>query len=453
MSPIKVLIADDDLTFCMLVKDLLNRKGYNAQSATSVESCRNLLDTGQFDVLMQDMCFPALEDGFEMLSIAKTEHPDTIVMMISGEGNIPDAVAAIKSGASDFIEKPIEPDHLLLRLQTVVARLEMQKKISALSKTAIGMIGVSKAMNKVFDDIIVAAKYDCPVLIYGETGVGKELAARAVHRLHSNSNKEMVVINCGAIPKELVESELFGYEKGAFTGAIKQKKGYFELAEGTAVFLDEISELPLEAQVKLLRLLSEKEIQKVGGKVQKVNTRILSATNKDLRAMIQRGNFRDDLFYRLDTLSIQIPPLRERREDILPLATHFISQFCSEISKAPLTLLPQAALWLTEQAWHGNVRELRNAIYRGVVHATGGNITIANLQNREFNPGFDATRVEGNLKDAMHSYEKAFIIAALKRNSYNVSLTARELDLDRSNLFKKIKALEIEKKYFRYEEE
>ncbi len=444
MANTKVLIADDDTTFCILACDLLRREGYDAASVSNTIDCEQALKRGGIQILMLDMCFPALKDGFEMLDLVKENYPQVVVLMISGEGNIPDAVSAIKNGAADFIEKPIAPEHLLLRLQAIVTRFEMEKKIRELSQTAIGMIGISTAMRKVYDEIIRTAQYDCTLLITGETGVGKELAAKAVHRLSSARNKELVIVNCGAIPKELFEAEFFGYEQGAFTGANKAHKGYFEYAEGGAVFLDEIGELPLDFQVKLLRVLSEGEIQKVGGRIQKVNTRVISASNKNLRELVSKGLFREDLLYRLNTLSIHIPPLRERPDDILPLVSHFINQVCAENSIAPMNLLPAAASWLLQQEWKGNVRELKNAIYRGVVFATTGQISIANLQQAGFHPHNAGDMHEGTLKEALYSFEKAYIETILKENGYSVPKAAITLHIDKSNLFKKLKALNID---------
>ncbi len=444
MANARVLIADDDTTFCLLVSDLLRREGFEVSSVSNVQDCERAVRNDNIQILMLDMCFPALKDGFEVLDMVKQNYPHIVVLMISGEGNIPDAVSAIKNGAADFIEKPIAPEHLLLRLQAIVTKLDLEQRIIDLSHTAIGMIGISAEMERVYKEIIRAAQYDCPILITGETGVGKELAAKAIHRLSSTRHKELVIVNCGAIPKELFESEFFGYEQGAFTGANKTHKGYFEYAEGGALFLDEIGELPLEFQVKLLRVLSEGEIQKVGGHIQRVHTRIFSASNKDLRELVDQGLFREDLLYRLNTINIHIPPLRERPDDILPLANHFINQVCAENSIKPLSLMPAASSWLLQQVWKGNVRELKNAIYRGVIFSTTGMISIANLQHAEFTPEISTPSHENGLREAMLSFEKAYIETVLKERAFNVTLASNVLGIDKSNLFKKIKALHID---------
>ncbi|MDZ4121065.1 MAG: sigma-54 dependent transcriptional regulator [Candidatus Cloacimonadaceae bacterium] len=446
MNEFKIMIADDDTTFCLLACDLLRREGYEATAVHNSEQCLREISRREIHILMLDMCFPALKDGFDTLERVREDYPHITILMISGEGNIPDAVSAIKKGAADFIEKPIAPEHLLLRLKTVTTRMDMEDKIKHLSHTAIGMIGISKSMQKVFGDIIRAAQYDCPILITGETGVGKELATRAIHRLSKVHMNPLVIINCGAIPKELFESELFGHESGAFTGANKARKGYFEHARGGAVFLDEVSELPLEVQVKLLRVLSEGEIQKVGGKIEKINSRIYSASNHDLPSLIKKGLFRDDLYYRLNTINIHIPPLRERKEDILPLAHSFINQVCAENSIPPLTLSPQASMWLMEQEWKGNVRELKNCIYRGVVFANSDQITVASLQTDDCNYNGQEITESLPLRVALKKYEKSYIMNCLKAFDYSVPQTAKAICMDKSNLFKRIKSLGIELK-------
>ncbi|MCB5267350.1 MAG: sigma-54 dependent transcriptional regulator, partial [Candidatus Cloacimonetes bacterium] len=329
MYKLRVLVADDDLVFCKLTADLIRNAGYEVKTVSSVEETQRVLANEAFDLMMQDMCFPALQDGFGMLEEVHEKYPAMPVLMISGSGHIPDAVNAIKYGATDFIEKPIAKEHLLIRLSRLSENLKIKRDMHDVQVSAIGMIGKSPSIQKVYDSIIQAAKFDTPVLISGETGVGKELAAAAIHRLSERSQKNMVTINCASIPRELFEAELFGYEKGAFTGAQLSRTGYFEFAGNSSIFLDEIGELPLDVQAKLLRVISEKEIQKLGGKVHKINTRLISASNQNLDQMIQDGSFRSDLFYRISTIAINIPPLRERKEDIILLTEHFVNSFCN----------------------------------------------------------------------------------------------------------------------------
>ncbi len=439
MSLTRILIADDDVYFCKLVSNLLIKEGYDTVVAYSPEECRSILLTSKINILMLDMCFPVLSEGFELLEEVHENYPGIVVLMISGEGNITDAVNAVKNGASDFIEKPISSEHLLLKIRGFRTRFELERKIVELSKTAIGMIGVSPEIQRVFSDIIRASQFDCPVLITGETGVGKELAANAIHRLSKLRDKNIVNINCSAIPKDLFEAELFGYEQGSFTGALKAHKGYFEFADNSTVFLDEVSELPLEAQAKLLRVIAEGEIQKIGGRVQKVYTRLISATNKSLDTLINSGEFREDLYYRLSTIIIDIPPLRQRRDDIIPLAINFVTSFCNRNKIQPKTLTPQALAWLLEQEWKGNVRELRNVIERALVFAKNDHLSVADFMH---DPK-QTQDTDQSLRTAIQNFEKTYIENHLIANNMNLSQTALVLNIDKSNLSKKLKALGI----------
>lgn len=441
MLEINILLADDDYVFLQLTSAFLKKNGYAVDCAPDIETTEALLQKNDYDIMMLDMCFPALYDGFDLLSKVHENYPDLPVLMISGSGHIPDAVKAIQKGAEDFIEKPIDTTHLLLRLERIYDSLVMKKQMHSLYLAAIGMQGKSAAMQTLYDNICKAAKFDCSVLITGETGVGKELAAHAIHRLSKYSEKNMVSINCASIPKELFEAELFGYESGAFTGAIKAHRGYFEFADDNSIFMDEISQLPLEVQAKLLRVVSENEIQKIGGKVQKINTRIISATNQDLQQLVENNLFRKDLLYRLNTIEINIPPLRNRIEDIPVLAEYFMSEFCSRNDLQPKPISPSAVSWLCEQKWEGNVRELKNALERAVVFAKNDHLTVvdfttpsdSNLDEREF----------GSLRKAITSFERAYIENVLRVYNYNMRQAAHHLQMDNSNLFKKIAALKI----------
>ncbi len=438
MKDIRILIADDDLNFCELTADLLLREGFTVHTSHNVAEAHTSLSTSNYDILMLDMCFPTLKEGFGMLDDVREMYPNTTVLMISGSGHIPDAVNAIKNGAFDFIEKPISPDYIRLRIRNLAAYIKSRKSANDYAKTAIGMVGDSMAMRRVFDNIIRAAEYSAPVLITGETGVGKELAAHAIHRLSKFRDKTMVCINCASIPKDLFESELFGHEMGAFTGAVKARKGYFEFAEDNTIFLDEVSELPLSAQAKLLRVISEGEIQKVGGKIKKVNTRIIAATNRDLSQLLDAQTFRQDLFYRLNSINITIPPLRERKDDIPALAAYFASEFCNNNHIPPLSLSFQALNWLYEQPWRGNARELRSVIERGVIFAKNEHITINDLTSNIDSGDLDPKVHAHTLKAALHHYERSYIEYCLKDNNGNVTHTAQVLGIDKSNLFKKI---------------
>lgn len=441
MNKIRVLLADDDLVFLRLTSSLLSNAGYEVTCVSGMEDCQRILKANQTDIMMLDMCFPALQDGFGILSEIREQYPDLPVLMISGSGHIPDAVAAIKNGAMDFIEKPLDTNHLLLKLKRLSDAISLSNQMQELRITAIGMRGNSAPMHKLFGEIVKASQYDCPVLISGETGVGKELAAHAVHRLSKYGSKSLTCINCASVPKELFEAELFGFERGAFTGADKAKKGYFEFANNNSFFMDEISQLPMEVQAKLLRVISEGEIQKLGGKISKINTRIISASNQNLEHLADTGGFRKDLLYRLNTMHIVIPPLRHRIEDIPMLADYFVSEFCSRNYIPPKSLTSAAKAWLCEQKWEGNVRELKNTAERGVINAKNDHIAVVDFTTDK-DPGFKQAK-SSSLRSVISSFEKAYIEHSLIENDYNVRKTAELLGMDKSNLFKKISSLGI----------
>ncbi len=444
MNKIRILIADDDEIFLRLVSALLHKAGYEVHQAENTEQALLALSRVNLDILMLDMNFPSLQDGFDLLQEVHANYPRLEVLMVSGSGHIPDAVQAMKLGASDFIEKPLEPEHLLLRIAKLGERLLSERNLHRLAKSAIAMVGVSAAMQKVFDSIIHAAGFDTPVLITGETGVGKELAAQAIHRLSRFGDKTMLSINCASVPKDLFEAELFGYEKGAFTDAQGSRKGYFEYAENTSFFLDEISELPLALQPKLLRVISEGEMQKVGGKILKVNTRLISATNQNLKAAVEEGRFRQDLFYRLHGIHIEIPPLRQRPEDIPALAQHFITQFCSANNIIPKSLSPEALAFLTSQPWRGNARELKNCLEKGVIFTKSDVLDVVDftmIPAKAAQPCLEGS--QSSLREAIHQFEKEYIQQNLQACDFSISRTAKCLGMDKSNLAKKITSLGI----------
>jgi len=440
MDKISILLADDDAVFLKLTSDMLVNQGYVVDTAEHTIAAQRLLQLQKYDIMMLDMCFPSLQDGFDLLDDVHAKYPNLPILMISASAHIPDAVMAIKKGAVDFVEKPLDVNHMLLRLQRLGESISLSHQMHNLQLAAIGMKGNSSAMHKVFAEIIMASQYTCPVFINGETGVGKELAANAIHRLSPFKAQNMVTINCASIPKELFEAELFGFEKGSFTGAMRTHRGYFEFAHGTSFFLDEISELPWEVQAKLLRVISEGEIQKVGGGVSKITTRLISATNQNLPALISQGKFREDLYYRLNTIQITIPPLRNRVEDIPVLAEYFLLQFCSNGNIPPKTISPTAIAWLCEQPWPGNARELKDQIERVVIFTNHDTLSVADFTStrrhseQPSNPTF---------RETMRAFEKAYLEKVLKESNYNISQAARQLRVDKSNLSKKITQLGI----------
>lgn len=439
MDSLRVLIADDDHIFCQLTEGILREAGYEVEIAHSVEAAKKVISSKAIDIVMQDMCFPALQDGFFMLDELQKHLPEVPVLMISGAGHIPDAVNAIKHGAADFIEKPISKAHLIIRLSRLGERLSAMRELRDLQVSAIDMVGNSAAMQNVYTKIIEAAKYMKPVLLVGETGVGKELAARAIHRLSAQRNKMMISINCASIPRDLFESELFGYQQGSFTGAQGNRKGYFEHADGSSIFLDEIAELPLEVQAKLLRVVSEDDVQKLGGATHKVKLRVISATNQDLSRMVAEGSFRSDLFYRIAGITIKIPPLVERREDIISLANHFIADFCNQHNKAPKNLSAGAVSWLLEQDFPGNVRELKNSIDHAIMFSKKDSLNVVDFTTK----GDDEPEEGRSFRETVRNFEKQYLETVLAMHSGSLTKTANYLQMDKSNLNKKLISLGI----------
>ncbi|HRT60013.1 MAG TPA: sigma-54 dependent transcriptional regulator [Candidatus Syntrophosphaera sp.] len=443
MDKTRILLADDDSVFCRLVGDLLQQNGYEVTLALDVQGARQALQRSVFDIMMLDLCFPALMDGFNLLDEVRERYPSITVLMISGSGHIPDVVRAIKQGAYDFIEKPIEPEHLLLRIGNLNTKILQERQMRHLEQAAIGMVGVSAQMGKVFSAISAAANFDSPVLVTGETGVGKELAVRAIHRLSKFGTQDLMSINCASVPKELFEAELFGYEKGAFTGAEKAFKGYFEFARNSSLFLDEVGELPAVVQAKLLRVLSEGEIQRIGGKVGISNARILSASNQDLQAAIQAGTFREDLYYRLNAIQIHIPPLRQRICDIAPLARHFVADFCQRNQQPPREISSRALDWMSEQKWEGNARELRSCVERALIFSDADVLGPEDFAEHKLEiPNGETGQV--SLREQLRLCEASIISQSLQANDFNISRTAKQLGMDKSNLSKRIQALGLD---------
>ncbi|NLK49487.1 MAG: sigma-54-dependent Fis family transcriptional regulator [Candidatus Cloacimonetes bacterium] len=441
MAKINILLADDDLIFCRLVKDILQQDGHRVVVANNVNAARDATSQEHFDIIMLDMCFPSIKDGFTLLEEFHEAYPNSTILMISGAGHIPDAVLALKYGAQDFIEKPVEPPELRERVNRLAQRMSRDQESINKFASIIGIVGKSTIMQEILDKIHKAAEFDTPVLITGETGVGKELAAHAIHRLSKFAHKPMVSINCASVPKELFEAELFGYEEGAFTGATRSRMGYFEFAKDNSFFLDEVIELPLVLQAKLLRVISEGEIQKVGGKVMEINTRIISATNQSLEQAVESGIFREDLLYRLNAIHIRIPPLRERPEDIIPLARCFVKDFCQRNNIPIRDITPDALSYLYQSEWQGNARELRNSLERAMIFSDGKDLELKDFTKgaQHFNVS-DCLDTKHTLREAMRVFERNYIEFHYRQNEYSLARTAEKLGLDRSNLHKKITA-------------
>ena len=462
-----VLIIDDEASILKSLEGALKDEGYRVRTAPSGKEGLEALRKETADVVILDIWMPGM-DGLECLKLIKNEWPDQSVIMMSGHGTIDTAVKATKLGAFDFLEKPPSLEKLLVLLQNAASVRDLARENQALRKQisrSRQLIGKSPAMTQIQGLIRQVAPTTGSVLITGENGTGKELVAHSVHALSARYAKPFVEVNCAAIPEELIESELFGHEKGAFTGATQLRRGKFDLAHEGTLFLDEIGDMSMKTQAKILRILQEQKFERVGGtQTISVDVRIVAATNKDLRAEIARGNFREDLFYRLNVIPFHVPPLRERADDIALLAEHFLKEFSVTHGKKLRTLTKEAASLMKTYPWPGNVRELKNLIERLMILTPetedGAPITanhlLSHLQNDALSAqlvnrgeGSPSERSSGaisarNLRDARGEFEKEFILKTLKENDWNVSKAASVLGIERSHLHKKMKSYGIE---------
>ena len=441
-----VLIVDDEPAIQSALRGVLEDEGYRVTAVGSGAEAIGVVGDETPDVVFLDIWMPGL-DGLDTLAEIKRVRPETAVVMISGHGTIETAVKATRLGAYDFIEKPLSLDKTLVILDRALehARLEsenasLREKLDERSQ----IIGESAVIRALREQIAMAAPTNGRVLIYGENGSGKELVARAVHALSARQDRAFVEVNCAAIPEELIESELFGHEKGAFTGAHSRRRGRFELADGGTIFLDEIGDMSLKTQAKVLRALEEQSFERVGGKdTIKVDVRVIAASNRDLQNLIRHSRFRDDLFYRLSVIPIEVPPLRARTEDIPLLIDHFIRVFSADNGKRVKTLSGEALAYFLAYDWPGNVRELRNMVERLVIMAPRDLIDAedvpAPLRPKET---VGETR-ERTLREARDNFERAYILAELRANEWNMTRTAERLGIERSHLYRKIKGYSI----------
>lgn len=451
----KVLIVDDEGGMRHMLSVLLEREGYEIDTAEDGRAGLEKIKDNVYDLCLCDIRMPEM-DGLSFLESSKKFRNDLPIIMMSAFGNVDTAIEAMKKGAYDYVSKPFKADEILLRLQRLSAQEsilhenENLKRVLHQQTNFNNIIARSPKMLEIFDTIRKIADYKTTVLITGESGSGKELIARAVHYNSPRSNKPFVAINCSAIPDTLLESELFGYVKGAFTGANKDKKGLFEEASGGTLFLDEVGDLPVPLQVKLLRVIQEEEIRRVGsGVTQKVDVRLITATLKDLSEEIKKGTFREDLYYRLNVLPIHIPPLRERKEDIPLLVEHFLERLGQEMNKSIRTLTPETIQALGEYSWPGNVRELENTIERAMVLETGDALSVANLpdsiKNQEVNPALKAAANELSIKKMMVIMEQELIKKALEKTNGNRTWAAKLLEISHRALLYKIKRYGLER--------
>tara|TARA_B100001123_G_scaffold397339_1_gene480494 strand:- start:2729 stop:4144 length:1416 start_codon:yes stop_codon:yes gene_type:complete len=442
------LIVDDESGVRSALSGVLKDEGYSVDAVESGESCLSSVSQRIYDVIILDIWLPRL-DGLETLERLRELGVDSEVVMISGHGNVESAVRAIKMGAFDFVEKPVSLDKIVLVARNALRqrRLEAENRVlRANVDRRYVMVGESPEMKRLRDEISRAAPTNGRVLIYGENGTGKELVARSVHSMSRRSAKPFVEVNCAAIPEELIESELFGYTKGAFTGAVTDRRGKFEVADGGTLFLDEVGDMSLNTQAKVLRVLQEQVVERLGsdGGVA-VDVRVLAATNKDLPSAISKGLFRDDLFFRLNVVPIAVPPLRARSQDIHDLANHFLQEFAREYGHRVKEVDPEALIVLCAHGWPGNVRELRNVLERLAIMVPGPKIGAHEL---EFLSGGDVSRNDAEeqsvpLSEARERFERDYIVRALAREQGNISKTARVLRLERSNLYRKMRAYGI----------
>jgi two-component system, NtrC family, nitrogen regulation response regulator NtrX len=460
----QVLIVDDEASIRQSLSGALKDEGYKVSVAESGRAALERLRSERPDVILLDIWMPEM-DGIETLKQLKTDHPDQIVIMMSGHGNIETAVKAVKYGAYDFVEKPLSLERLLVLLQNAASVQDLARENVALRKQVSrsrSLIGQSAPMKQIQELIKRVAPTTGSVLITGENGTGKELVAHSVHALSPRFNKPFVEVNCAAIPEELIESELFGHEKGAFTGATQLRRGKFDLAHGGTLFLDEIGDMSMKTQAKVLRILQEQKFERVGGaQTISVDVRVVAATNKDLKAEISRGAFREDLFYRLNVIPFAVPPLRDRREDIPLLAAHFLREFAATHGRRERKLAPEALEALRAYGWPGNVRELKNLIERVMIlttEAEEGQVIspaaiLVHLEDEALGARFRETapaaapggaETARNLRDARQEFEKEFIIKTLRENEWNISRAAQVMGIERSHLHRKIKSYGIE---------
>jgi len=454
-----LLIVDDDKN----TRDGLERAlrpSYDVYAAESAERALEIMSSTDIEVLLSDVRMPGM-DGLVLLQRAMAHNPNLVSILLTAYGNVETAVEAMKRGAYDFLMKPVNLDHLDLLLKRALRSREMETENLQLReelnvKFGLGnIVGNSPAMFRLFDTIKQAAPTQATVLLQGESGTGKELVAHAVHRLSTRSRGPFVAVHCAALSPTLVESELFGHERGAFTGAANRRRGRFEIADGGTLFLDEVSEIDASAQVKLLRVLEEHTFERVGGDTSiEVDIRLIAATNKSLKAQVERGAFREDLFFRLDVVNINLPTLRERLEDVALLCTHFLRQFSEENEKEIEGMTPDAVNMLSSYSWPGNVRELRNTIEKMVVLSRGKKLTARDIPTniREEVRGAHPLRAKDSAPEPgapLHSLagaEKEMIFSTLRKHNRNRTKAAEDLGISRRTLHRKLKQYKAEEK-------
>ena len=442
-----ILVVDDDLRMRQLINELLVNEGYTVSMSGDSREALMMLKEKKFDIVVTDLKMPYV-DGLDILSFTKEMNPETLVIMITAHGTVESAIEAIRKGAYDYIQKPFDPDHLVILVKRAIEHSELLLENRRLSEEVRSFkedefIGSNRGVEEIKNLIEKVAPLDTTVLIQGETGTGKELIARLVHKKSLQAGNLFLPVNCGALSENLLESELFGHEKGAFTGALNDKKGFFETATNGTVFLDEINTTSQAMQIKLLRVLQENTIMKVGStKSVEVNVRVIAASNLNLADEVAAGRFRKDLFYRLNVVVVTIPPLRDRREDIPTLAYHFLNKYALKFNKAVRTFSPGAMERLLAYSWPGNVRELENTIERAVIMETGGEITEQLLPDEMSKEPADPFSYIGLMK--LEEMEKFLIQRTLRLLENQKTKAAEALGIDVTTLWRKIKKYNLE---------
>ncbi|GAB1348966.1 sigma-54 dependent transcriptional regulator [Ignavibacteriales bacterium] len=447
----RILIVDDEPGIRESIAMILDYEGYQTESAENGERALAFIKDDKFDAVLLDINMPGM-DGFQTLRLIKEIDKNLNVVIISAYGSLDNAIKATKNGAFDFLEKPVDREKLLITVRNASETAILKKEFETIKKEIDApspILGVSSQITTILEIIKKVAPTDARILILGENGTGKELVARAIHTGSPRSSMQFVEVNCAAIPNELIESELFGHEKGSFTGAMNQRTGKFELADKGTLFLDEIGDMSLQAQAKVLRAIEDGKIERVGGsKKIPVDVRLVSATNRDLPEMIAKGEFREDLYHRLNVIPVRVPPLRERVEDIPILVQHFAKEIATKHKKPVPVFADDAITLLKKLKWTGNVRELRNIIERIIILANSPIIKLADI---DFLLPVEKVSIDdlisgsSSFQDFKDKAEKAYILRQLEITNWNISKTAEDLDIQRSHLYNKLKKYGIEK--------
>lgn len=447
----RVLIIDDEREICESIKMILDFEDYETEYATKPEQGLQLLSAGTFEAVLLDIQMPGM-NGFEVLSKIRENNNPVNVIIISAYGSIENAVKATRLGAFDFLEKPIDRDKLIISVRNAVSQTVLKRENETIKRAIAGdvtIVGNSPKVLSILDMIEKVAPTDTRILITGENGTGKELVAKMIHRKSSRSSRPLVEINCAAIPNELIESELFGHEKGAFTGAVQQRIGKFEQANKGTLFLDEIGDMNLQAQAKVLRAIEDGKIERVGGSRKiDVDVRIIAATNKNIPEMISKGEFREDLYHRVNVIPVRVPSLRERPEDIPLLVKHFTVDICNKYGKSVPEFSEEVLSHLKTLKWTGNIRELRNIIERIIILVSKPVIELWDIDYLipAEKQTVDELIIRSNsFQEFKERTEKAYILKQLELNGWNISKTAELLDIQRSHLYNKMKKYGIEK--------